>query len=62
MVHSDGRIEQKQFVGVPHPRIFAYQKGTHGNIVGRMYFDIDPDQDLKSKVINYTEATSPKPQ
>jgi hypothetical protein len=62
MVHLDGQVEQKQFVGVPKPRLFSYQKGDHGNIVGRTYFDIDPDQDLRAVVINYTEVSGPKPQ
>lgn len=62
MVHLDGQVEQKQFVGVPRPRLFSYQKGTHGNIVGRIHFDLDPDQDMKSNVITYTESASPKPQ
>jgi hypothetical protein len=60
--HSDGQVEQKKFVGTPKPRLFSYQKGDHGNIVGRMYFDIDPNQDLKSNTVTYTEVTGPKPQ
>ncbi len=62
MVHLDGQVEQKQFVGVPKPRLFSYQKGDHGNIVGRLYFDIDPEQDLKASTITYTEVAGPKPQ
>jgi hypothetical protein len=62
MVHLDGQVEQKQFVGVPKPRLFSYQKGDHGNIVGRIYFDMDPNQDLKSSIIKYTESAGPKPQ
>lgn len=62
MVHLDGKVEQKQFVGSPKPRLFSYEKGENGNIVGRMYFELDPDQDLKSNVITYTEAAGPKPQ
>lgn len=62
MVHLDGKVEQKQFVGVPRPRLFSYQKGTHGNIVGRIHFDLDPDQDLRANVVTYTEAASPKRQ
>lgn len=62
MVHLDGQVEQKLFVGVPKPRLFSYQKGEHGNITGRIYFDIDPDQDIKANTITYTEAESPKPQ
>lgn len=60
--HADGQVEQKKFDGVPKPRLFSYQKGDHGNIVGRMYFDIDPGQDLKSNTVTYTEVTGPKPQ
>lgn len=60
--HSDGQVEQKKFIGVPKPRLFSYQKGDHGNIVGRMYFDIDAGQDLRSNIITYTETAGPKPQ
>lgn len=59
---ADGQVEQKKFVGAPKPRLFAYRKGDHGNIVGRIYFDIDPGQDLQSTTITYTEVAGPKPQ
>jgi len=62
MVHLDGQVEQKQFVGVPKQRLFSYQKGDHGNIVGRIYFDIDPNQDPRSNIVTYTEVNGPKPQ
>ena len=60
--HADGQVEQKKFVGAPKQRLFAYRKGDHGNIVGRMYFDIDPGQDSQSTIITYTEVVGPKPQ
>jgi hypothetical protein len=56
LVHLDGRIEYKQFVGVPRPRLFSYQKGEHGNIVGRMYFQLDEGQDVRSNSVTYTEV------
>ena len=60
--HAGGQVEQKKFVGAPKQTVFSYRKGDHGNIVGRMYFALDPDQDLKSPTITYTEVTGPKPQ
>lgn len=59
---ADGQVEQKQFVGAPKRSLSSYRKGDHGNIVGRIYFEIDPGQDLKSDSITYTEVAGPKPQ
>jgi hypothetical protein len=60
--HADGQVEQKKFGGAPKQRLFTYRKGDHGNIVGRMYFELDPGQDLKAATITYTEVIGPKPQ
>jgi hypothetical protein len=60
--HSDGKIEKKHFVGAPVVRRFAYKKDERGSIIGRVYFQIDADQDLKSNVINYTEISAPERQ
>jgi hypothetical protein len=60
--YANGEVEKKLFEGVPVSRRFAYKKGEHGSIVGRVYFQIDPDQDLKSNVINYTEISAPERQ
>lgn len=60
--HADGQVEHKKFVGAPKQTVFSYRKGDHGNIVGRMYFAIDPGQDIHSNTITYTEVVGPKPQ
>ncbi len=60
--HADGQVALKKFAGTPKQRIFSYRKGVHGNVVGRMYFDIDPGQDLQAAIITYTEVDGPKPQ
>jgi hypothetical protein len=57
--YANGEVEKKLFEGVPVVRRFAYKKGEHGSIVGRVYFQIEPDQDLKSNVINYREISAP---
>jgi hypothetical protein len=60
--YANGEVEKKLFEGVPVVRRFAYKKGEHGSIVGRVYFQIEPDQDLKSNVINYREISAPERQ
>lgn len=60
--YANGEVEKKLFEGVPVKRRFAYKKGEHGSIIGRVYFQIDPDQDLKSNVIKYTEISAPERQ
>ena len=62
LLHSDGKVENKKFVGAPKQQMFSYRKGEHGNITGRHYFDLDPDQDLQSSIISYTEVAGPEPQ
>jgi hypothetical protein len=57
--YANGEIEKKLFEGVPVVRRFAYKKGEHGSIIGRVYFQIDPNQDLKSNVIIYNEISAP---
>lgn len=59
---SDGQVEQKKFTGVPKQTLFSYRKGDHGNIIGRIYFAIDPGQDIHAPTITYTEVAGPKPQ
>lgn len=60
--YANGEVEKKLFEGVPVVRRFAYKKGEHGSIVGRVYFQIDPDQDLKSNIIKYSEISAPERQ
>ena len=57
--YANGEIEKKLFEGVPVARRFAYKKGEHGSIIGRVYFQIDPDQDLRANVIKYSEISAP---
>jgi len=60
--YANGEVEKKLFEGVPVVRRFAYKKGEHGSIVGRVYFQIDPDQDLQSNIIKYSEISAPERQ
>lgn len=60
--HASGLVENKKFAGAPKQQMFSYRKGEHGNIVGRHYFDLDPDQDMQSSIISYTEVVGPEPQ
>jgi len=60
--YATGEIEKKLFEGVPVVRRFAYKKGEHGSIVGRVYFELDPNQDLKADVVHYTEISAPERQ
>jgi hypothetical protein len=57
--HADGKVEKKHFEGAPTPNRFAYKKDDNGTITGRIYFHIDPDQNLKSDIIHYTETAAP---
>lgn len=57
--HANGDIEKKHFIGAPLTRRFAYKKDERGSIIGRIYFQIDPDQNLRADVINYSEITAP---
>jgi hypothetical protein len=60
--HADGKVEKKHFEGAPTQKRFAYKKDDNGSIIGRVYFHIDPDQNLKSDIIHYTETTAPERQ
>lgn len=60
--HLNGDIEQKHFVGVPVQRRFSYKRDERGSIVGRVYFQIDPNQNLQAPVIHYTEISAPERQ
>jgi hypothetical protein len=57
--HANGKVEKKHFEGAPTQKRFAYKKDDNGSIIGRVYFHIDPDQNLKSDIIHYTETTAP---
>lgn len=57
--HANGDIEKKLFEGTPVSRRFSYKKDDRGSIIGRVYFQIDPNQDLQAKVINYSEISAP---
>lgn len=57
--HANGIIEKKLFVGVPVTRRFSYKKDERGSIIGRIYFQINPDQNLQAPVINYSEIKEP---
>jgi hypothetical protein len=57
--HANGRVEKKHFEGAPTSKRFAYKKDENGSIVGRVYFQIDPDQNLQSSNIHYTEIDAP---
>lgn len=57
--HANGKVEKKHFEGAPTPNRFSYKKDENGIIVGRVYFHIDPDQNLKAEVIHYSETTAP---
>lgn len=60
--YANGEVEKKLFEGAPVSKRFAYKKGEHGSIVGRVYFELEPDQDLKAKVIHYKEISAPERQ
>ena len=57
--HSNGTIEKKLFEGAPVNRRFSYKKDERGTIVGRIYFQIDPDQNLRAEIIEYSEISAP---
>lgn len=60
--YANGEIEKKLFEGVPVTRRFAYKKGERGNIIGRVFFQIEPNQNLQAEVIYYTEISAPERQ
>lgn len=60
--HADGRVEKKHFEGAPTPSRFSYKKDENGSIIGRVYFQIEPEQNLKADVIHYSETTAPERQ
>ena len=62
LLPASGQVENKKFSGAPKQQLFSYRKGEHGNIIGRHYFDLDPDQDLQSSIVSYTEVVGPEPQ
>jgi hypothetical protein len=59
---ANGEIERKLFKDAPVSKRFAYKKGENGSIIGRVYFQIDPHQDLKADVIYYSEISAPERQ
>jgi len=60
--YANGEIERKFFKGTPVTKRFAYKKGEHGSIVGRVYFEIEPNQNLQSEIIYYFEISAPERQ
>jgi hypothetical protein len=60
--YANGEIEKKFFKGVPVTKRFAYKKGEHGSIIGRVYFEIDLNQNLQADVIYYSEISAPERQ
>lgn len=60
--HADGKVEKKLFEGAPTLKRFAYKKDDNGTITGRIYFHIEPEQNLQADIIHYSETPAPERQ
>lgn len=60
--YVNGKVEKKLFEGAPQSKRFSYKKDDHGSIVGRIYFEVAPEQDLKANIVHYNEIAAPERQ